>query len=254
MRFGKKWRVAAFVGALAGSVGLVTAAAGATGAYFNDTQSGTVTGNIGSIKVSTTGGTGGNGLDFDFANMLPGVFQTSTVHYKNIGKNTEDVYLVFSQAEALHSVNNLGTFGEAKIGSNGTTVFSSSNLNDGEQASLQPIDPTSSHCSSSPSAHVPLSSAGCWPIPDIVKLATNVAPGNGGTMTFSFALAPKWNGTATELAQFFCYPLIQDPGNPSNQTDQVCDPSNPSYGLPYEIVATQPGVAPNDPLNSSPAP
>ena len=254
MRLGKKWRVAAFAGALAGSVGLVTAAVGATGAYFNDSQSGTVTGSIGSIKVSTTGGTGSNGLDFDFANMLPGVYQTSTVHYTNSGKNTEDVYLVFNQAQALHSVNNLGTYGEAKIGSNGTTVFQSTNLNDGDQASLQPIDPTSSHCSSSPSAQVPLSPSGCWPIPNVIKLATNVAPGHEGTMTFSFALAPKWNGTSTELAQFFCYPLIQNPADPSDPTDQVCDTSSPSYGLPYQIVATQPGVAPNDPLNSSPTP
>jgi hypothetical protein len=254
MRLGKKWRIGVFVGALAGSVGLVTAAAGATGAYFNDSQSGTVTGTIGSIKVTTAGGGGSNGLDFDFTNMLPGDFQTSTVHYANTGKNTEDVYLVFNQAAALHSVNDLGTFGEAKIGSNGTTVFSSANLNDGEQATLQPIDPTSNHCSSSPSAQVPLSQNGCWPIPNIVKLATNVAPGNGGTMTFSFALGSKWKATATELSQFFCYPLIQNPADPSDQTDQVCNTSNPSYGLPYQIVATQPGVAPNDPNNSSPTP
>jgi hypothetical protein len=95
----------------------------------------------------------------------PGDFQTSTVHYTNTGQNAEDVYLVFNQAAALHSVNDLGSFGEAKIGSNGSTVFSSTNLNDGEQANLQPIDPTSSHCSSSPSAQVPLSPTGCWPFP-----------------------------------------------------------------------------------------
>jgi hypothetical protein len=134
MRLGKKWRIGVFVGALAGTVGLVTAASGATGAYFNDSQNGTVTGTVGSIKVSTAGGSGNNGLDFDFANMLPGDFQTSTVHYTNTGANTEDVYLVFDQAAALHSVNDLGTYGEAKIGSNGATVFSSANLNDGEQA------------------------------------------------------------------------------------------------------------------------
>lgn len=254
MRLGKKWRIGLFVGALAGSVGLVTAAAGATGAYFNDSQSGTVTGTIGSIKVSTAGGSGGSGLDFDFANMLPGDFQTSTVHYTNSGNNTEDVYLVFNQAAALHSVNNLGSYGEAKIGSNGSTIFSSTNLNDGEQANLQPIDPTSNHCSSASTAQVPLSPTGCWPIPNIVKLASNVAPGNGGSMTFSFALGPKWNGTSTELSQFFCYPLIQNSAAPTDETNQVCDTSNPSYGLPYQIVATQPGVAPNDPNNSNPTP
>jgi len=254
VRLSKKWRVAVFAGALVGSAGLVTAAAAATGAYFNDTQSGTVTGTIGSIKVTTSGGSGGDSLNFNFANMLPGDYQTSTVHYSNSGTNTEDVYLVFNNAAALHSVNDLGSYGAAKIGSNGTTVFSSTNLNDGETAGLQPIDPTSSHCSSSSSASVPLSPTGCWPIPNVVKLATNVAPGHGGTMTFSFALGAKWKATSTELSQLFCYPLIQNPGDPSDPTDQVCDTSNPSYGLPYEIVATQPGVAPNDPNNSSPTP
>lgn len=254
MRLTKKWRIVAFAGALAGSAGLVTAAAAATGAYFNDTQSGTVTGTIGSIKVSTSGGTGNNNLDFNFANMLPGDFQTSTVHYTNSGKNAEDVYLVFSNAEALHSVNNLGGYGEAKIGSNGTTVFSSDNLSDGLTAQLQAVDPTSSHCSAGPNAQVPLSPTGCWPIPSTIKLASNVAPGHSGTMTFSFALGPKWKAVSAELSQFFCYPLIQNPGDPSNPTDQVCNTANPSYGLPYEIVATQPGVAPNDPLNSTPAP
>jgi len=254
MRLSKKWRIAAFTGALIGSAGLVTAAAGATGAYFNDTQSGTVTGTVGSIKVSTSGGTGGDNLDFNFANMLPGDFQTSTVHYSNDGSNAEDVYLVFNNAQALHSVNNLGTYGEAKIGSNGTTVFSSTNLNDGETWNLDPIDPTSDHCSSSPSANVPLASDGCWPIPSVVKLAANVAPGHGGTMTFSFALGQKWKDTSTELSQLFCYPLIQNPADPTDETDQICDPTSHSNGLPYEIVATQPGVAPNDPNNSSPTP
>ncbi len=70
-------------------------------------------------------------------------------------------------------------------------------------------------------------------------------------MTFSFALGPKWKDMSTK---FFCYPLIQNPADPSAPTDQVCDTSNPSYGLPYQIVATQPGVAPDDPNNSSPTP
>lgn len=253
MKFGRKWRLAAFIGALTGSAALITAATGATGAYFNDTQSGTVTGNIGSIKVITSGGAGTDSLDFNFTNMLPGDYQTATVHYTNSGKNTEDVYLVFNNAEALHSVNNLGHYGEALIKSNGTTVFASTNLADGETASLTPIDPNSDHCSSAPGANVPLSSTGCWPIPSIIKLASNVAPGHGGTMTFSFALGPKWSGTQYELAQFFCYPLVQASGS-TDPTNQVCTTSSPSYGLPYEIVATQPGVAPNNPLNSTPTP
>ncbi len=253
MQFSRKWRLTAFAGALAGSAALVAAASGATGAYFNDTHSGTVTGNIGSIKVLTSGGNGTDHLDFNFANMLPGVYQTATVGYTNTGVNNEDVYLVFNNAQALHAVNNLGSYGEAKIVSNGTEVFSSANLADGEQANLSPIDPTSSHCSNGTGALVPLSPTGCWPIPNVIKLASNLAPGYGGNMQFSFALGAKLKSEGAELAQFFCYPLIQNPSD-SNPTDQVCNTSNPSYGLPYQIVATQPGIAPNDPNNTTPTP
>ncbi|MDE3206103.1 MAG: hypothetical protein KGQ66_17995 [Acidobacteriota bacterium] len=254
MQFSRKWRLTAFAGALAGSAALVAAASGTTGAYFNDTHSGTVTGNIGSIKVVTSGGGGTDNLDFNFANMLPGVYQTATVGYTNTGVNNEDVYLVFNNAQALHAVNNLGSYGAAKILSNGTEVFSSTNLDDGEMANLSSIDPTTSHCSNSSVAMVPLSPTGCWPIPNVIKLASNVAPGHGGNMQFSFALGAKLKSEAAELAQFFCYPLIQNPSDPSNPTDQVCNTSNPSYGLPYQIVATQPGIAPNDPNNTTPTP
>lgn len=255
MRLSKKWRLVAFTGALVGSAGLVAAAASATGAYFNDTKSGTVTGGFGSIKVATSGGGGGDNLDFNFTNMMPGQFETSTVNYSNSGANNEDVYLVFNNAEALHSVNNLGHYGQARILSNGGTVFTSDNLADGETAALTPIDPTSSHCSSSSTATVPLSSAGCWPIPNVIELASNVAPGHGGTMTFSFAPGPKFNDTSLEGQSLFCYPLIQNPNDTTDPTDQVCDLlSTHHYGLPYEIVATQPGILPNDPYNSTPTP
>ncbi len=251
MRISRFWRVAAFVGALSGSAALVAVASGATGAYFNDTHSGTLTGTIGSIKVTTSGGSGTDGLDFNFANMLPGVMQTVTAHYVNTGTNAEDVYLVFPNAPALHSVNDLGGYGAVQIKSNGNQVFYSNNLDDGQTAQLTAVDPTSSHCSSSPSATVPLSPSGCWPVPNTIKLASNVAPGQGGTMSFGFAFGAKLSGTAFELAQAFCYPLVQVGSNP---TDQQCVTTGQQHGLPYEIVATQPGVAPNNPLNSNPTP
>ncbi|MHB1433063.1 MAG: hypothetical protein ACYCVZ_13205 [Streptosporangiaceae bacterium] len=260
MRFSKRWRLVAFTGALVGSAGLVVAAATATGAYFNDTQSGTVSGNFGSIHVTTSGGTGTDSLDFSMTNMLPGQWQTITVHYKNTGLNTEDVYLVFNTADALHAVNNLGQYGEAKITSGSNTIFYSTNLSDGETAALGPITETGGHCSSNPPAgsnDVALSSAGegtanpgCWPIPDVLKLASNVQPGQAGTMTFSFAPGPKWSSAAAETAQFFCYPLVQG----ATQEDQTCTTNSPQYGLPYQIVATQPGVAPNNPDNTTPTP
>lgn len=255
MKIGRFWKVAAFAGALAGSAALVAAASGATGAYFNDTANGQVTGNVGSIKVDTSasGGAGGDHLAFHLTNMLPGTKQTIAVHYENSGLNNEDVYLVFTNAEALHSVNNLGHFGAVTIASSNGATFKSSNLADGLTATLKPITPNSDHCSSTPNANVKLSPSGCWPVPTILKLATNLAPGTTGTMSFSFTMGARFKTPAIEGKAFFCYPLIQNP-NTSTPTTQVCRPTTHHFGLPYEIVATQHGIAPNNPTNTNPTP
>lgn len=242
MRKKRFWRAAVFAGTLAGSAALVAAASGATGAFFNDSQSGTVTGNIGSILVSTSGGSGSNGLDFNLSNMLPGVPQTVTAHFTNTGKNAQDVYLVFPNAEALHSLNNLGTYGSVTIKSAGTTVFSSSNLNDGLDANLA----NDGHCPT-------FGPGSCYPVPNTIKLASNVAPGQSGSMSFSFAFASKLKSASAEGAQAFCYPLVQVSGS-TNPADQTCTTTSPTYGLPYQIVATQPGVLPNNPNNTDPTP
>ena len=116
----KAGRFGAFIATLGMSAGLIGTAVHATGAYFSDSKSGAVAGTIGSIKVSTSGGTGTDGLNFNFANMLPGTPQTATFSYQNTGANAEDVWLVFNDAAALHAINVLGTYGEAHVASNGT--------------------------------------------------------------------------------------------------------------------------------------
>ncbi len=243
MALGKAWRLGGFVAALGASGALIAATTGATGAYFNDTRSGTFAGTIGSVKINTSGGSGTDHLDFNFANLLPGTLQWKTVSYTVTGSAPEDVYVVFPNADALHAVNNMGSFGEVHVKSNGSGIFGSTNLNDGLDYTLQ----DDGHCGAQ-------SPSGCWALPSVLKLASNVAPGHSGTMDFGFALASKWNDVATEGATAFCYPLVQNSANPSNRADQVCTSTSPQYGLPYQIVATQPGVAPNDPLNSNPTP
>lgn len=241
MAISKAWRLGGFIAALGASGALIASATGATGAYFNDTKSGTFAGTIGSVKINTSGGSGADHLDFNFSNLLPGTLQWKSVAYTVTGSAPEDVYLVFPNAEALHSVNNMGTYGEVHVKSNGTEIFASTNLNDGLDYKLT----DDGHCG-------PQSQSGCWALPNVLKLASNVAPGHSGTMDFGFALAAKWKDPATEGATAFCYPLVYS--GDGNQADQNCTTTNPQYGLPYQIVATQPGVAPNDPLNSNPTP
>ena len=74
---------------------LVAMATGVTGAYFSDSKEGEIKGTTGSIRVHTSGGTGSNGLNFNFKYLLPGEPQTATVEYKNIGHNPQDVWVVF---------------------------------------------------------------------------------------------------------------------------------------------------------------
>jgi len=254
VKISRFWKVAGFAGALAGSAALIAAATGATGAYFNDAKSGALQGNVGSILVATSD------LNLNMQNMLPGTWNTKTVHYVNTGANTQDVWLVFTNAEALHALNNLGKYGEVTIKNTGTRKFYSVNLSDGETAALGPITQAGGHCTSTkstaPSTDVALTTnesgptPGCWPLKDAIELASNVAPGHGGTMTFSFAMGPKFRNSAIEGAAFFCYPLVQG----STEETQTCTTASPSYGLPYEIVATQHGIEPTNPTNTTPTP
>jgi hypothetical protein len=208
-------KLVGFIGAVGVSAALVGFAATGTGAYFSDSRSGAVTGSTGSIKVVTGGGGGTDGLNFRFNDMLPGEPQTATATYLNSGHNRQDVYLVFPNTDALHALNNLGRYGQAHVASNGTEIFASTNLND---------DGTS----------CPPAGTDCNPLPGQIKLADNVASGDGGSVSFTFAYGPKLKGNT--VGPFNCYPLG--------------DLSCPVNGLPFQIVATQHGIAPNDANNT----
>ena len=206
----KAARITMFLGTVGVSAALIGAGVNATGAYFSDTKAGNISGTIGSIKVAT------DRTQIGFNNMLPGELQTVGDHYTNVGRNNADVWLVFNNADALHALNNLGTFGEVHIASDGTEIFASQNLNDN-------LAPASGTCG-------PFTPAGCWPVPQQIKLASNVAPGGGGDWTFGFKYASKKQGgnLAEATPAWNYYPL----GSTANS------------GLPYQIVATQPGIAP----------
>ena len=213
-------KLAALGASLAVAGGMIVSASGMTGAYFSQSAPGTITGQLGSITVSTSGGNGTTAQDFSWSNMLPGVPNSATVNYQNTSANAEDIYLVFQNPTALSALNNLGTYGEVHIAAagNGTAnagIFDSANLND-----------RASTCG-------PFSPSGCWPVPNVLKVASNIGGGTTGSVTFAFNYAGKLS--AGQGGQFNVYPVAgqQNPGTGA---------LNSQAGLPYEVVAIQAGA------------
>jgi len=237
MRGNWKVRVAAMTATVALLGGTAFVASGATGAYFSDTQPGTISGTIGCILVTASGGTAnghGSGQDFAFSNLLPGEAQTITVNYQNTcPTNAEDVWITFPNATALSALNNLGKYGTVHVTSAGDgavgDVFDSANLND-RVATCGALSP-----------------AGCWPLPGQLKVASDVGPTQSGSVTFSFMYASAlstqpppgtgvWNTYPVPAGQY-------SPTNPDGQTTvNVADGTG--AGLPYAVVATQLGITP----------
>jgi hypothetical protein len=222
--------------AIVGTVGMLGAtafvASGQTGAYFSDTHTGAISGTIGSIRITPSGGTESNDgsfMDLAFSNMLPGDPQTVTVNYQNTGANTEDVYVVFPNATALSALNNLGSYGTVHLSSAGNgavgDVFDSANLND--NGTSCPIGSTSVQHPTP-----------CEPLPNQLLIASGVNPGGTGSFSFSFNYASKLSTQAPvgSTAYWNTYPVA------GQTTTNVADGTG--NGLPYEIVATQQGVTP----------
>lgn len=222
----KTARIAALGTSLVMTGGLVAAATGATGAYFSDTVNGSVTGTIGSIQITPTNGAASMALAF--TNLLPGTPQTVSVAYTNTGTSAEDVYVVFPDDIALSALNNLGRYGTVHLTSSGAgavgDVFDSNNLNDNVTS-----------CG-------PFSQAGCWPVPNQVLVASNLAPGSAGTFVFSFMYASALSnqGPNPGTGVWNTFPVSGQTYTANSDPSQATSGS----GLPYEIVATQPGITP----------
>lgn len=206
------------VAALTVLLGIAVAAGSiATNAEFVDAHSGTISGQLGHVQLAPSGGTGADHGDIAFPNKLkPGEVQTVTLSYTNVGSLNQDVWVVFNPT-ALSALNNLGTYGEVHIASNGTEVFASKNLNDNDSPQ---------HCGS-------FSPTGCWPVPGAIKLASNVAPGDGGTWSFSFGYADKLSNNPPTDVDWNPYPI-------AGQVT-VHDADGSGNGLPYQIVGVQAG-------------
>ncbi len=250
---GTKFRVLTLMATVAMLGGTAFVASGSTGAYFSDTHAGGIAGSIGKIAISPTTST-----NISFSNLVPGTAQTVTVDYTNTGTVPQDVWVTFPNATALSSLNNLGHYGSVTVASSGWgspsggVDFTTTNLDD----------------NSALDACGPLSPAGCWPLPDQVKLASNVPVGASGTFSFTFEYAPALNNTPATT--WNDYPLPGDNGlfqtyaacetyyqtNPLPTGDttahQACSDNQvtinaadgTSNGLPFQLVATQVGITP----------
>jgi hypothetical protein len=203
-----KFKILGLALALVVVAGLVAVASGATGAYFSDTKSGEITGTIGSVKVDTSD------LTLRFSNLMPGEPQTVTLNYANAGTGNQDIWMVFPQPDALHAINDLGTYGEVKIqDSNTGVVFFSNNLND------RPNN-------------------GTTPIPRTVQLVSNIPAGGSGTMSFTFMYAGKLTIGGGGVWNIYPLPAL------SYYTPTPGITLGSLNGLPYQIVATQVGQTP----------
>ncbi|WP_137119643.1 hypothetical protein [Segeticoccus rhizosphaerae] len=207
-----KARLAAATATLAVAGGLAVAASGTTGAYFSDTANGAISGTIGTVKVETGGGTGADLLNVNFTNLMPGEAQTVKATYKNTGTGNQDIWVVFPNDIALYALNDLGSYGHLKISSTSAgQVFASDNLLHGVTCYTAAPDGRPDAC----------------PLGTQYKLASNLAPGGSGRMDFTFAYDGRLNNDS-QGTNFNRYPVDA----PTNS------------GLPYQIVATQPGQAP----------
>ena len=224
MKMNMKMRVLTLVATMGLLGGTALVASGSTGAYFSDSVTGGITGTIGSIAITPSTSTA-----IAFSNLLPGAAQTVSVSYSNTGTSPEDVYLTFPNLTALSALNNLGRYGQVHVTSSGYgavgDVFDSANLND---------NVTSCGGFSQTPGSGPTS--GCWPLTNNLLLASQVAPGAGGSFTFSFEYA---SALTTQ-------PIVTTPWNSYPVAGQftVNGGDGTGSGLPFDIVATQVGITP----------
>ena len=189
----RKTKVVGFLGTVALTGGLVASAVAGTGAYFSDTKANNhITGTMGSIQIQGHDGSGASNLDSVFTNMLPGEAKSSTLRYSNTGANDEDVWIVFNNPTKLHALNQLGTYGEVHVASNGTDRFASKNLNDGYD------------CGTPGTAGAPDLCA----VPKMIKLADALQPGHTGDFSFSFKPGEKFKNIQGQQLLDLDYDLV----------------------------------------------
>jgi hypothetical protein len=192
----KAIKLGGFAGALCASAALVGISVSGTGAYFTDSQPGSINAGTGHVVVSTSN------LSLDFNNLLPGDYQTKDVNYTAHGTGAEDVWLVFptdGSAEALTgrpddaAGGGLGRYGHFAVSSTNGASFTSYNLSRNrlnDNSAPCPVDANGEGGSNQVATdRSDYSLPYCAP-QDAILLASNLTNGQGGTATFTFGFTP----------------------------------------------------------------
>lgn len=225
-----KLRALKLTGALAAvgtAAALIGTAVTGTGAYFSDRHNGSVNGTFGQVSVTVSNAGGGSSLDYQWANIRPGEWQTAQMTIKNTGSQNQDVYLAFDDANGEWSqINTLGTYGEAKVYSQLTGTKDYNNLNNKYAQGTPPNTGQTNACGDATPAISYLPAQ---------NFLGQLAPGQSEVVQFQFRYSAclgnntKSNGSTV---------TFNNEGTPAFK--------NP---LNFAIMATQPGVKPSDPHN-----
>jgi len=238
MSVGKAWRFGGFLAALTASAGLVAAATSSTGAYFTDVHPGSLSAGSGHLKVNITGVSGGatasgaDNLALDFQNLYPADYRTETINYQTDSSvGNEDLWLVFpTDTTALHNVwdmftgpssgyngGGLGRYGHFAVSeSHDGLAFSSYNLSSGYTDDCTPD--ALGHANAAAGTAADNTGATPCAVPTMIRLAHNLSAGATGQIKLTFGLTQR-----------------------QTQQDQI---EFDGHAVAFEIVATQPGVAP----------
>jgi hypothetical protein len=216
----KTARIVAFVGALGASAALIASAVGTTGAYFTDSKTGNIGASFGKVAVNRVGS-----FDASFNNLRPGEYQTKTITYNtNTGTGDQDIWLVFDPNNtAYQAINTVGGFAHFAVSNSaGDNLFSGWNLK--LQNGTSPCADADGHAnqpervdSCTYGVNDPLNTL-CG-IPQAIKLQSNVPANSERHFAMTFGNTPR--ATAPWA----------------------------SFSIPFKVVATQPGIRPDNPLN-----
>jgi hypothetical protein len=219
----KTARVTAFVGTLGASAALIGMAATTTGAYFTDTESGSITAKTGHLQIDKR-----SDYALNFNDMVPGQYQSRDVHYRTDSSTNEDIWLKFPDGVAYAQFTGekngpnwadggLGRFGHFEVKNNaGGTLFSSWNLQN-ESAGVSGCANANGHGSNQAPTSREDTPAHCG-VPRYMLVESDVPSGTEQKLTLVFGVTGRATGQNT----------FQPPST-----------------VPFEVVATQHGVRPD---------
>jgi hypothetical protein len=222
-------KVTGFIGTLAAGTALVASAATGTGAWFTDSETGSISANSGHLSIDISGD-----RNMNFADLMPGEYQHKSISYQvTQSSGKADVWLVFSEKSpavaaftgpkdsAYHKGGGLGRYGHFMVrGTDNAIIFQSNNL------AYHPANESGPNCwvgidghggSDAVASGVDAAPPYCG-VPYAIKVASNLATTATGHFTVEFG----FSGRQTEQGQSLAAPV------------------------PFSVVVTQAGHGPND--------